>query len=80
MTKIEQSVNNLFRQMRDYRVEKLGISTRDAASDLQEFMRDCCTEYNFETYEREPISNSRTLQMLRQKFKRDKKYFSKLSA
>jgi uncharacterized NAD(P)/FAD-binding protein YdhS len=73
MTQSER-VSELFRRMRDWHVDKVGMHTQDAASDLQEFMRQCCREYNNETYEWEDISDTKTLALLRQKFREDKKW------
>ena len=73
MTQSER-VSELFRRIRDWHVDKLGMHITDAASDLQEFMRQCCREYKNETYEWEDISDTKTLTLLRQKFREDKKW------
>ncbi|MDA7514213.1 hypothetical protein N8508_00330 [bacterium] len=72
----EERVSDLFRKIRDYNVEKLGITERDAASELQEFMRDYCREWNSETYEWESISDTKKVAILRRKFREDKKFFT----
>ena len=73
MTQSER-VSDLFRRIRDWHVDKLGMDIRDAASDLQEFMRQCCREYNNETYEWEDLSNTKTIALLRRKFREDKNW------
>jgi uncharacterized NAD(P)/FAD-binding protein YdhS len=71
----EERVSDLFRRIRDYNVDKFGKHIIDAASDLQEFMRDNCREYNNETYEWESISDTKTIAVLSQKFREDKQFF-----
>jgi hypothetical protein len=70
----EERVSELFRRIRDWHVDKVGMHIQDAASDLQEFMRDNCREYNNETYEWESISDTKTIALLSQKFREDKKW------
>tara|TARA_R110000772_G_scaffold74963_1_gene163036 strand:+ start:236 stop:490 length:255 start_codon:yes stop_codon:yes gene_type:complete len=73
MTQSER-VSELFRRIRDWHVDKVGMDIRDAASDLQEFMRQYCREYNNETYEWEDISDTKKIALLRHKFIEDKKW------
>jgi len=73
MTQSER-VSELFRRIRDWHVDNLGMHITDAAADLQEFMRQCCREWNNKTYEWEDISDTKTLELLRQKFREDKKW------
>jgi uncharacterized NAD(P)/FAD-binding protein YdhS len=71
----EERVSDLFRRIRDWHVDKFDMHIQDAASDLQQFMRQCCREYNNETYEWEDISDTKTIALLRHKFREDKKFF-----
>mgnify|MGYP003655330973 FL=1 len=73
MTQSER-VSELFGRMRDWHVDKVGMHIQDAASDLQEFMRQCCREYNNETYEWEDLSDTKTIALLRHKFREDKNW------
>jgi hypothetical protein len=47
---------------------------RDAAADIQEFMRQCCRQYNSDTYEWEETTATETVRLLRQYLKQQKTY------
>ena len=74
----QEKVSDLFRRIRDYNVEKFEMHIRDAASDLQEFMRDNCREYDNENYEWIDISDTKKLHILREHFKQTKAYYKTL--
>jgi len=71
----QEKVSDLFKRIRDYNIEKFDMHPIDAASDLQEFMRDFCREYDNESYEWKSISSTKTLHILREHFRQTKLFY-----
>lgn len=74
MTQSER-VSYLFDKIRDYKVKAYGMSKRDAASDVQEFMRQCCRIWNPDEYEYQYMSDTNVVKMLRQYLAKDVTYY-----
>ena len=73
MTQSER-LTNYFRTIRDWKMKTYNMPISDAAADIQEFMYDCCREWNENNYQMEYISDSRCLDMLRIYFARQKSH------
>jgi len=76
MTQSER-LSNYFRTIRDWKIKSYGMHISDAAADIQEFMRDCCREWNQNNYQMEYISDTKILKMLRVYFKDEKASYVK---
>lgn len=74
MTQSER-VSYLFDKIRDYKVKAFGMSKQDAASDVQEFMRQCCRIWNPDEYEYQYMSDTNVVKMLRQYLAKDVTYY-----
>lgn len=74
MTQSER-VSYLFDKIRDYKVKAFGMSKQDAASDVQEFMRQCCRIWNPDEYEYQYMSNTNVVKMLRQYLAENVSYY-----
>ena len=70
----EETITLLFNRIRDLKVKTFHMDKRDAASDVQHFMRQCCRNYNSETYDWEDATNTETVRLLRQYLKKEKQY------
>tara|TARA_B100000768_G_scaffold142954_1_gene134980 strand:+ start:899 stop:1147 length:249 start_codon:yes stop_codon:yes gene_type:complete len=74
MTQSER-VSYLFDKIRDYKVKAFGMSKQDAASDVQEFMRQCCRIWNPDEYEHQYMSDTNVVKMLKQYLAKDVTYY-----
>jgi hypothetical protein len=74
MTQSER-VSYLFDKIRDYKVKAFGMSKQDAASDVQEFMRQCCRIWNPDEYEYQYMSDTNVVKMLRKYLAENVSYY-----
>lgn len=74
MTQSER-VSYLFDKIRDYKVKAFGMSKQDAASEVQEFMRQCCRIWNPDEYEYQYMSDTNVVKMLRQYLAENVSYY-----
>lgn len=70
----EETIDLLFNRIRDWKEKTYKMCKRDAAADIQEFMRQCCRQYNSDTYEWEETTATETVRLLRQYFKQQKSH------
>lgn len=70
----EETIDLLFNRIRDWKVKTYKMCKRDAASDIQHFMRQCCRQYNSDTREWEETTSTETVRLLRQYLKQQKSY------
>ena len=75
MTQSER-VSYLFDKIRDYKVKAFGMSKQDAASDVQEFMRQCCMVWNPDEYEHVYMSDTNIVKLLRQYLAENVSYYT----
>ena len=75
----EETIDILFDRIRDLKVNTYGITKQDAASDIQEFMRQCCREWNSEEHEWEWIKLTHIVRLLRQYLREQKQYIKENS-
>ena len=64
-----ERLTRLFQTIRDWKVKNYGMCKQDAASDIQEFMAQCCTIWNKDSYTREYMSDTKIIALLRIYFK-----------
>jgi len=76
LTKTEQLVEKLFIRIRNLYMKHYNVPKRDATSEIQIFMRQCCKVYNSKTHEWDDMKPTKVLEMLRTKLREDKKQFN----
>lgn len=72
-----ERLTKLFIRIRDWQVKTYGICKQDAASNVQEFMTQCCTVWNKKTYTYDYMSDTKIIAMLRLYFKDAKESYIK---
>ena len=75
MNKTELKINELFKKVRNFKMESYGMHKRDAASDIQEYMRQVCVDWNNETYEYDLKTPTKQLELLRDYMREEKAYY-----
>tara|TARA_R110000824_G_scaffold372906_1_gene563112 strand:- start:1835 stop:2074 length:240 start_codon:yes stop_codon:yes gene_type:complete len=70
----EEKIDILFDKIRDLKVKTYSICKSDAASDVEEFMRQCCREWNSNNQEWEWMKPTKTVRLLKYYLKEEKQY------